>query len=81
MSDTSIKNRGVINNNLKLFIDRFYTDNDRDIDWKSFLQLGSGNINFSNQNSYSRFDRRQPYRMDLPGKISNYVKKNKYFHR
>ncbi|KRM68044.1 hypothetical protein FD06_GL000162 [Apilactobacillus ozensis DSM 23829 = JCM 17196] len=79
MSDTSIKNRGVINNNLKLFIDRFYTDNDRDIDWKSFLQLGSGNINFSNQNSYSRFDRRQPYRMDLPGKISNYVKKINIF--
>ncbi|MCK8624148.1 VWA-like domain-containing protein [Apilactobacillus sp. M161] len=73
ISATSIKHRGIIDNNLKSFIQNQTANSKSKIDWNSFFKLGNGNINFGIQTSYSRFNRRQPYRMDLPGKITNYA--------
>lgn len=43
------------------------------LNWKALIKQSLGKMPLGRRNSYSRFNRRQPVRMDLPGKITNLV--------
>lgn len=43
------------------------------LNWRQLLKRSIGNMPLGKRDSYSRFNRRQPRRMDLPGQVTNLV--------
>ncbi|GLB46827.1 hypothetical protein WR164_08060 [Philodulcilactobacillus myokoensis] len=67
--NTNTKNRGNIPGDVKNQLKRISIRHP--IDWKKYIQIGLGNISFDKIDSRARFNRRQAWRMDLMGQISN----------
>lgn len=65
------KNRGKLPNEVNEQLDRI---NNRQINWRKYIQKGVSKIPFDESISIKRFNRRQSYRMELPGKISSTLK-------
>ncbi|WP_105955996.1 VWA-like domain-containing protein [Apilactobacillus quenuiae] len=62
------KNRGRLPNSVNQQLDRIIN---KQINWRKYIQKGISKIPFSKSHSIKRFNRRQSYRMELPGKISS----------
>lgn len=43
------------------------------LNWRQLIKRSLGNMPLGKRDSYSRFNRRQPQRMDLPGQVTNLV--------
>ncbi|QBP18609.1 DUF2201 family putative metallopeptidase [Acetilactobacillus jinshanensis] len=43
------------------------------INWRAYVKMGLGSVPFGRKTSRARFNRRQAYRMDLMGTVSNYI--------
>lgn len=71
LHQTNAKGRGTLPGNVRQQLWRLSPQ--RAIDWRKYIRVGLGNLQLGTQPSRARFNRRQAYRMDLMGEISNTV--------
>ncbi|PWG00899.1 vWA domain-containing protein [Levilactobacillus bambusae] len=65
---TPKKNRGTLPGQVSSELKRL--DPTQPVDWRRIIRFGAGQVPAGKQESWSRFNRRQPYRMDLPGQTT-----------
>ncbi|WP_137596666.1 DUF2201 family putative metallopeptidase [Paucilactobacillus kaifaensis] len=68
---TPDRDRGLLPGKLKQQLEQ--VDQIHLFNWKQLIKQKIGNLPQGKRSAYSRFNRRQPVRMDLPGKITNLV--------
>ena len=68
---TNAKGRGTLPGNVRQQLWRLGPH--RSIDWRKYIRTGLGSLQLGTRPSRARFNRRQAYRMDLMGQISNNV--------
>ncbi|BAP84726.1 hypothetical protein LOOC260_101480 [Paucilactobacillus hokkaidonensis JCM 18461] len=70
---TPDRDRGLLPGKLKQQLEQ--VDQTTVFNWKQLIKRSIGNLPQGKRPSYSRFNRRQPLRMDLPGQVTNLVTK------
>lgn len=72
-SQTPTRDRGLLPGKLKQQLE--HIDQPASFNWKQLIKQAVGSLPQGKKSSYSRFNRRQPLRMDLPGQVTNLVTK------
>lgn len=69
--NTPDKQRGLLPGDVYQQLDA--VDNEPRLNWRQLLKKSLGKMPLGKKDSYARFNRRQPLRMDLPGQVTNLV--------